>query len=203
MTEFRRKETLENAFSLIVSEILKAKLNVSMPALVTAYDGKNRVTVQPVVNRKYVGQDSKPLPPIEDVPIKFFGSGGYWLTVDIEVGTGVLLVCSQRSIDAWKNSSDGAVGDASTPRRFSMSDAIALPGLETFEQAVTVSPGIELRNRAGDVKVSVNGTAITLDNGTSTIILDGADVTIDNGSGTITIDSAGQVDINGHLTVDA
>lgn len=187
MTSFKRKETLENAFSVIIDDFLKGKLCTAMPGIVTAYDGKNKVTVQPAVNRKYVGQDATPLPPIEDVPVMLPGAGDWWLTFEIEVGSFVLLVCSQRSIDAWKNSSDGATGDASTPRKFSMSDAVAIPGLLHFAGGFTVNPGLELRNKAGDIKISLTDS----------------DIVIDNGSGTITIDSAGKVDINGHLTVDA
>lgn len=182
----REKETLENAFTLIISEFLKGKMNVAMPAVVTAYDGKNRVSVQPVVHRKYLGQDSKPLPVIEDVPVLYPGSGEYWLTFKIVVDSFVMLVCSQRSIDSWKNSPGGEVGDASTPRRFSMSDAVAIPGLMPFATALDVADGLELRNDAGDVKININGT----------------DITIVNGSGTITMNGSGQVDINGHLTVE-
>ena len=137
----REKETLENAFSVIVADILKAKLNVAMPGIVTAFDGSNKISVQPVVHRKYFNQDSQPLPLMEGIPVMFFGSGDYWLTCDIEVGSWVLLVCSQRSIDAWKNSTDGEPGDAATPRRFSFSDAVAILGLLPFSQAFTIEIG--------------------------------------------------------------
>jgi len=182
----KEKETLENAFNLIVGEFLKGKLNVAMPAIVTAYDDKNRVTVQPVINRKYKGKDSKPLPTIEDVPVMFPGSGGYWLTFPIEVGSWVMLVCSQRSIDSWKNSLDGEPGDATTARRFSFSDAVAIPGLLPFSMALDVGAGLQLRNKSGSVKVKIMDDTIT----------------ITNGSGTITMDDTGKVDINGHLTVE-
>jgi hypothetical protein len=181
----KEKETLENAFTSIISEFLKGKLNVAMPAIVTAYNDKNKVSVQPVVHRKYKGKDPKPLPTIEDVPVMFPGSGGYWLTFPITVGSWVMLVCSQRSIDAWKNS-DGEVGDATTPRLFSMSDAVALPGLLPFSSAMDVTDGLQLRTKSGDVKIKINDTVIT----------------ITNGLGTIAMDDTGKVDVNGHLTVE-
>ena len=182
----KEKETLENAFTLIINEFLKGNLNVAMPALVTAYNDKNKVSVQPVVHRKYKGKDSKPLPTIEDVPVMYMGSGGYWLTFPIVVGSFVLLVCSQRSIDAWKNSEDGEPGDATTPRLFSMSDAVAIPGLLNFASAMDVTDGIQLRSKSGDVKIKLNDTVIT----------------ITNGLGTIAMDDTGKVDVNGHLTVE-
>ena len=182
----REHETLENAFSVIVLEVLKSKLNVAMPAIVTEYDGTNRVTVQPVVKRKFKGQESSRLPAIADVPVVFPGSGGYWLTFPVEVGSWVLLVCSQRSIDAWKNSFDGEPGDATTARLFAFSDAVAVPGLLPFSKSFETGSGLQLRDKSGDTKIK---------------ILDGV-ITITNGSGTVTMDETGKVDINGHLTVE-
>lgn len=181
----KEKETLENAFSLIIEEVLKSKMNTALVALVTASDGKNRVTAQPVVTRRYKGQDPKPLPPIEDVPVMFPGAGGYWLTFPVEVGSWVLLVCSQRSLETWKNS-DGAVGDAITPRKFSLSDAVAIPGIFPFPDSFDVGNGLQLRNKSGDVKIQI----------------DGDNIVISNGSGTISMNDTGKVDVNGHLTVE-
>lgn len=186
MNELNRdKQTLENAFALIIREFLKGNLDVAIPALVTAFDGKNRVTVQPVVHRKFRGQDGKPMPPIEDVPVMFPGAGDYWFTFPVDPGTWVMLICSQVSIDAWKNGS-GDPGDPTTPRRFSMSDAVAIPGLVPFGSAVEVGPGLELRNGAGDVRITIDGKAITMT----------------NGSGTFEMDTTGKVNVNGHLTVE-
>lgn len=182
----REKETLENAFGLIVEEILKAKVNVAVPALVTAFDGRNRITAQPVVNRRFRGKDPKPLPPIEDVPVLFPGAGLYWMTFPVDVGSFVMLIASQRSIDAWKNSLDGAVGDASTPRKFSMSDAVAIPGILPFVQGFDVGSGLQLRDKTGNVRIQIDGTEIT----------------VTNTLGTFTIDATGKVDVNGHLTVE-
>ena len=182
----RDEQTLENAFSLIIGEFLKGNLNTALVGMVSAFDGKNRVTVQPVVNRKYTGQDGKPLPPISDVPISFPGAGDYWLTFPIEKGTWVLLLCSQRSIDAWKNG-DGQPNDPTTPRRFSMSDAIAIPGVVPFGSSFDVGGGLELRNKAGDVRIAIDGKVLTMTNGT----------------GTIEIGDDGTANINGHLTVGA
>lgn len=181
----REKETLENAFTLIIEELLKSKMSTAMVAQVSAYDGKNRITAQPVVTRRYKGQDPIPLPPIEDVPVVFPGAGDYWLTFPIEEGSWVLLVCSQRSIDAWKNS-DGSVGDASTPRKFSMSDAIAIPGILPFSEGFDVGDGMKLRNKAGNVNIQIDSDVVT----------------ITNGNGTIKLGSSGNVSINGHLTVE-
>lgn len=180
----REKETIENAFGVIIGEVLKGKLNTAMIAQVEAYDDKNKITAQPVVNRKYKGQDSKPLPPIEDVPVVFPGAGNHWLSFPIEVGSWVLLVCSQRSIEAWLQS-DGSVGDASTSRKFSMSDAIAIPGILPFSNAFDVADGIQLRSKDGKVKIRLNGTVIT----------------IENENGTIELADSGEVSVNGHLTV--
>lgn len=181
-------KTVEDAFESIIMEALVGNVNTSIPAVVTAFDGHNRVTVQPVVKRKYVGQEPTPLPPIEDVPILFPGAGDYWFTFDVPVGSWVLLVISQRSIEAWKNSPTGDVGEATTPRKWSFSDAVAIPGLMPFPKflPVTVAGGIQLRNLLGDVTIGIDGKKITMT----------------NGIGTIEMDDAGKVSINSNFTVE-
>lgn len=188
MNEFpnRNKEQPETAIPMILMELLKGKLNTVMVGAVTEFDGKNRVSVQPVIKRKFTGQDPKPLPPIGDVPLVFPGAGSYFITFDIPVGSWVILLCSQRSIDAWKNSSDGGVVEASTNRIFSMSDAIAIPGIIPWGASFEVGPGIQLRNVEGTVYIKV----------------DGEEIKLENSGGHITLKDGGQVSINGHLTVD-
>ena len=181
----KEKETLENAFALIIEELLKGKLNTALVAQVTAYDGKNKITAQPVVTRRFKGQNPNPLPPIEDIPVIFPGAGGYWLSFPIEVDSFVLLVCSQRSIEAWKNS-DGSVGDASTPRKFSISDGVAIPGILPFSSAFEPGDGLQLRKKDGTVKIQLLDETIT----------------VSNENGAITLDDTGKVDVNGHLTVE-
>ena len=181
----KEKETLENAFTLIIEELFKSKVNTILPAIVTAFDGKNRITAQPVITRKYKGHDPKPLPPIKDVPVLYPGAGEYWLTFPVEVDSWVMLLCSQRSIEAWKDS-DGSVGDASNARKFSMSDAVAIPGLLPFSSAFDVGSGIQLRNKSGSVKITIEDDTIE----------------IENESGAISLSDNGKVDINGHLTVE-
>ena len=186
---FNDEERPENAIPGMVGEYLKAKMNTAAIAIVTEFDGKNRVTVQPVIKQKFRGHDSTPALPISDVLLKWPGAGDYWVTFKDDnnlIGSWVLLVCSQRSIDSWKNSTDGDVIDATTPRRFSMSDAIAIPGILPFSKGFEVNTGLELRNKNGDVKISLKDDVITAT----------------NGDGTLTIKSGGQIDLNGNLTVD-
>jgi hypothetical protein len=181
-------KTMEDALDSIIMEALVGTINTAIPAIVTAFDGHNRVTVQPIVKRKYVGQSPTPLPPIEDVPIMFPGAGEYFFTFEIPVGSWVLLIISQRSIESWKNSPDGEVGEAKTPRKWSFSDAVAVPGLVPFPKfaPVTVAPGIQLRNLLGDVTIGIDGSKITMK----------------NSAGTFEMDDLGKVSINGNFTVD-
>jgi len=109
-----------------------ADMRVSCPARVEKYDSaKQQVDVKPLLKESYTAEDGtdvvEGLPVITNVPVVFPGGGGYRITFPIQAGDTVLLVFSDRSIDAWlTNGGEAAPVDE---RRHVLTDAIAIPGL--------------------------------------------------------------------------
>jgi hypothetical protein len=157
----RDAETLESGLKTVFRELLTG-VNTSFPAVVVDFDGKNKISVQPCVMTQRVGAEPEPLPVLQDVPVLFPGGGGFRMRWPIAPGDYVLVVCSQRSIDNWKQS--GGVVPANVPRRFSMSDGVAIPCPEPFDDAepvgtdytITGESGAEIRITPSGV-VSING----------------------------------------------
>ena len=75
------------------------------------------------------------MPVIPCVPVVFPAAGGFSVTFPVNVGDTVLLVFASQSLDNWLFS-DGHDTDPDDPRRHGLTDAIALPGLRPFTQAL-------------------------------------------------------------------
>jgi hypothetical protein len=106
-------------------------MHVCLPGRVKKYDYRaQKADVQPLLKRPYVN-GAKSLPMITSVPVVWPRGSGGGLNFPLQKDDGVLLVFSERSLDKWLASSGGEA-DPGDSRRFDLSDAIAVPGLNPF-----------------------------------------------------------------------
>ncbi len=129
-----RSPTLIEAVRRAINAQL-ADVRVSMPARVERYDrALQQVDVQVLIKDAYTDEEGarvvEPLPVIACVPVCFPGAGSYRLTFPIAVGDTVLVVFGTGSLDVWL--SQGGLVDPLDDRRFSLADAVAIPGLRDF-----------------------------------------------------------------------
>jgi len=120
-----------------------AAIHVSMPASVEEYDGERQsISARPLIQRGYVDEAGhrqvEELPIITDVPIVFPGSGGFRVTFPVAKGDTVLLLFSESSLDKWLHG--GGLVDPEDDRRNCLTDAIAIPGLRSFNRALKNAP---------------------------------------------------------------
>ncbi len=130
---------------------LKGQINVSLPGTVVSYDPLTQTaTVKPSISMRVARPElgapaHEPFQPIPGVPVWFPGNGLANITFDIPPGTSVSLIACDRSLTEWK--ATGLPENAPvSPRRFSVSDFVAYPGLlptvrPRLPTAVAVSPG--------------------------------------------------------------
>lgn len=120
--------------------------------------------VQPVLKARREGvAEAEPLPPIEDVPVMFVGSGDFWITVDLKPGSYVALLCGERSIATWVNA--GGIVDPELRQKFQLSDAIAFAGINPIPSALipgVAADSLEIRNRLGTVVTHLEATKLKL-----------------------------------------
>lgn len=163
------------SYLAVIEALIKKNLltvNTAIPGVVESINvSKQTVSVQPSIKRKYVkNEEVVPLPIIHNVPLVFPRAGEAALTLPVKKGTPVLLIFSQRSLDVWK--SQGGVVEAGDPRHHALTDAIAIPGLYSANQALKgYDPdNIVLRNglkskvtvKESEVEVSVGSGKLTL-----------------------------------------
>lgn len=96
----------------------------AIPAKVVAV-GDGTVDAQPLVRRKYLDSYSD-RPVVSDVPVVLPVAGVGAIELELSVGDIVLLVCASRSIDEVRESGWN-LGSPQDARRFSLSDAFAIP----------------------------------------------------------------------------
>jgi hypothetical protein len=137
-------------------------LNVSLPGEVISYDrAKQTAKIQPQIKRKYSDGRTVNLPIINNVPIVFPRSGKRFVHFDLEAGDNVTLLFSQRSLDQWKLK--GGIVEANDPRKFNLSDAVAIPGGFPFPKSFTPKGedgSIELNNSGHSIIMEKTGKMI-------------------------------------------
>lgn len=109
--------------------------HTAIPAEVISYDSKKQtVQVQISIDRSVNGKQIK-YPILEEIGVVFPRSAKGGITFPLAKGDGVLLVFSERSLEAWKSGNGKVPLDG---RKFDINDAVAIPGL--FNKAGAMSP---------------------------------------------------------------
>ena len=143
-----------------------ARMRVSMPAEIVSFDPATQTArVKPLLKDSYLDEDdarqSIGLPHIDDVPVQFFGSGGFSITCPVSAGDSCMLVFSDRSLDAWMAS--GRESDPIDERIHHLGDAVAILGLRSNMDAIENfdTAGIRLGSNDG-VGVLVENSTVNL-----------------------------------------
>ena len=160
MAEAQRDELgLDEGLAAIIGQTLK-RVRTAMPAEVISFnESQNTVTVQPLLQRKVRGVVSN-MPPVMDVPVVFYGGGGFVVTFTPEPGDVCTLVVCDRSLAAWKNK--GGITDPADHRSHDVTDSVAVFGLNAFGAAYQdIKSGIDIRSRDGQTSLNVGDDIIT------------------------------------------
>jgi hypothetical protein len=145
------RSTLTQAVKTTINSIL-SEMHTCLPGRIEKYDYSNqKATVKPLIKKVYLNDDVLEIPVLVNVPIVFPRSKTSGITFPLNKGDGVLIVFSERSLERWYSSGeDSEPGD---PRKFDLSDAIAIPGLFSFAQSNIAhnNDDVEIQNRNGSV----------------------------------------------------
>ena len=132
-------------------------VHTAMPAEISSYDsGTNLAIVVPVLQRKYVKDDDPVnLPLISNVPVAFPRMGEGFLRFPVNSGDSGMLVFQERSIDRWLEL--GRRIDPEDPRKFSLSDAVFVPGLNPKNKPLEISAeasSLELKYKEAFIEIT-------------------------------------------------
>ena len=153
-----------DAVGKVVDERI-AELHTALPAEIVEFNQDTcTVDVIPKAKITLTSGETFEYPRINDVPIVFpCGMGQDAVIVyPVKKGDGCLLIFSEQSLDYWQSS-----GVTSSEMKFSLSSAIAIPGLfarpaEDIGEAVNTE-SIIIRNGSNKIGVSKEKIAITGD----------------------------------------
>jgi hypothetical protein len=139
---------------------------------------KKTAEVHILIKRTLPDGTTSSYPPLLDVPVVTIQGGGTFLQMPITAGDNCLLFFADRNIDAWfKTGAESIPYDA---RCHSLSDAIALVGLDSLASSQPDYPTDEVRLAAATAKVAVkkDGSAASLVQGTGEVTATGGKIRI-------------------------
>lgn len=165
--------SFNEALQKVIQTFLLDEINTAMPGMVERQDGAYRVIVTPTINRKYTNGTVLKYKPIASVPLIVPRTKEAVFRLPALVrGDTVLLVFSQSALDTWLVSEDGKQISPDDPRRFDITDAVAIPGLYPFkvttpEPIATDSLEIVYKDASIEItklgQVRINGDNLTVD----------------------------------------
>ena len=103
-------------------------VHTALPCIIVSYDyTKQKAEIQPALKKSYLDGTT-----LSNVPVIFPKAGGASLTFPVVQGDTCLLLFIERSTDLWK--SVGGNVAPNDPRKFDLSDAVAIMGLFPFTE---------------------------------------------------------------------
>lgn len=129
-------------------------IHTCIPGQIETYSESDRkARVKPMIKMKTYRNTVLDIPPIDNVPVIFPSSSAFSLTWPLKRGDGVLILFSEIGMGNYLNS-NGVVVEAEDSVRFSMGNAIAIPGLFSFRSIPDSAAKIEIDNLGN---ISLNG----------------------------------------------
>ena len=161
----------KNSMPEVLQDFLKSRFNnmhTAIPGTFESYEGAPsfKCSVKPTINFKTPNNQDIEMPIIENVPVIFPSSGTFSMRFPINKGDGCLIIFSETGIGNYLAGTGQSV-NSDDQSRFSLTDAIAIPGLWTFLNGPQL-PTIEL-DSTGLLKLFTGSEAFL--KGTSFIIL--------------------------------
>lgn len=160
--------TFQEALNRLFSTFIFENINTCIPGIIERQDGPYRAVVVPAINRKYSDGTILKYKPIANVPIIYQRTAKAAIRLPkLQKGDTVLLIFTQKALDTWLSSDDGAQCQVDDPRRFDITDAICLPGLYPFKVDTPEPESLDnLEIIFNDSKILINpDNEIILDNG--------------------------------------
>jgi hypothetical protein len=146
----------QEALELLIDTKMES-VHTAFAAVVQAYKGHSKRTCDVVPANKIMLSDGSVLEPVPiySVPVVFPSSQAGGILFPIKKGDTVLVVISECAIGNWL-AGDGRVVEPEDATRFTMHDAIAIPGLWT----TTSAPKTEMDAKSGGMEF--NGALVEI-----------------------------------------
>lgn len=158
----------------LLSRNIMVGMMVGLPGKILSFNAKTqRAQVECGIQKHRADGSYVTLPVIENVPVKFSGSGEWVFFHELPEGTEGFIHFSQRSISNWIDR--GGPVPPSDNRLFNMSDAFFSPGYRSLKTCIPDLPdsGAGISNKDGSVKFHLTSEGIEFTAGGQTLSLTG------------------------------
>ena len=180
----------------MIEQWVRLNVHTVQPGIVRAYDpNTKRAQVQPALRTLVLSADDPDpaaidKPPILNVPVLWPGGGGITALFPLTEGDGVLLLFSERGLDAFKQT----MKELSDPERrfFEMKDAVALPWFGTFGITPASDDGATIQTEDGRTYIEVSPTRVRVRHGVQDVTVTDAGLEADI-TGTAMVAASGDV----------
>ena len=148
------KETMTDVLQLFLDSRLE-NVHTLLPGKIESYEEPLRkASVQPLIKLKTRGNEDVEMPILDNVPVIFPSSTGGQILFPLDKGDFCLIMFSETGIGNYLNSVGAIQVEADDVARFSLTDAICLPGLFPFSVPGTqlnklITPTIEFTPAGG------------------------------------------------------
>lgn len=149
----------------VIQEAIRAELldlHVALPARVEKYDkNTQKANVKPLLRKRYKSDGMEiEMPIIPGVPVQHPSANGGKAFIHLPIKKGDLgtAIFCDRSIDRWL-AGDGRIVTPDDPRHHDLSDAIFIPGVLPFSEALlgVSSNNLIIKNDALTIELDPNG----------------------------------------------
>ena len=189
-----RRASLESVLATAIATQLK-EVHTMLPGQIINFDPIEQLAdIQPQLKRNVDGA-LKNLPVLSKVPIRFFKSGDFTITMPLKEGDEVAIYFIERSIDNWLE--QGGIQSPNDTRRFDLSDAYAVPVLYSQKQKITdFDPdNMVIKSTNGNAKITLKTDGTILMETTGNTEITSAETIINNN---LTVN--GDIDATGKIT---
>lgn len=155
---------MRSRFSDVVQQIIEShmlKVHTCIPGKIESYNPAiKQASVKPLIKLK-VNNESLSYPVINNVPVVFQGTADAVIAFPLSAGDGCLILFSEQSLENYLSSSGNEV-EPGDNRRYSVNDAVCIPGLFPFGKPGKTGglTGIDVIWKG--YKITIDDTGITL-----------------------------------------
>jgi hypothetical protein len=135
------KRALKESFEYEMTNV-----HTCFPGSIVSYDpDTRRAEIQPFLKRKVPGGKYLNFPIITDVPVRFSGTKKFTVHITLEKGDEVMVLVCERATDVWRDKGAVDIEDPD-PRRYSLMDCFAVPGLQPKEFIAVKEKGLVIKH---------------------------------------------------------
>lgn len=180
----------------VFSKEIARNLNCVQIGTIESFNSANQTAEVSINFKRLINEELREYAVLIDVPCVVMNGGGGGISFPISKGDNCVILFNDRDIDNWYAS--GAVMEPNSARTHSMSDAIAIVGINSLATSISDYLASGTKIWYGGAMIKLENSTITIENGAGgTVVLSGGNITV---TGTQVDVNAAAINLNGAVT---